>query len=129
MTDENYPRYGSVYWYSASRHSGDSKIRPGIIVSKDASNKTSDRVQIVPLSRTLEIPRNLYASRFVLPAAVSGLEFDSMAQCDRATTLLKTRIKSEVVSALPENWIEHMKKCLSMSHENKMVIVTAAMGI
>ena len=125
MNQLNYPRYGTLYWYSASRHSGDSKIRPGIIVSKDSSNQVSDRVQIVPLSKTLEIPQSLYASRFVLPSDVSGLEYDSMAQCDRATTLLKSRLRSDAISKLPKNWVDHMKKCLSMSHENNPVIMTA----
>ncbi|HIP68440.1 MAG TPA: type II toxin-antitoxin system PemK/MazF family toxin [Chromatiales bacterium] len=128
MSDRTYPAYGHIYFYRSSRHSGDTKIRPGIVVSKDAVNAVSETVQIVPLTKHLDVQEGMYAIRFMLPSKISFLEHDSIVMCDKATTILSSRIVSLSVGILPEEWISHLKNCLAMSHENKPVMFIGAGG-
>lgn len=126
--EKKYPKFGEIYFFAASRHSGDSKVRPGIIVSKDSVNSRSKSVQIVPLTRDKKIQNGLYAVRFLIPTEQSGLDYDSVAMCDKATTILKSRLKEKAKGKLSKNYIEHLKKCLQMSHENAPVVNLSLFG-
>ena len=124
MSKSRYPKFGSIYLYAGSRHSGDSKIRPGVIVSKDIINQSHRTVQVAPITSDTEIPKGLYAIRFELPKNTSGILVASVVMCDKTTTILKNRLRGEAIATLDACHIEHLKKCLRMAHENSPVMAS-----
>lgn len=117
-----YPRFGEIYLFHASKHSGDSKIRPGVISSKNLVNSLSDRVQVVPISTDLNIQKEFISVRRVFPASATGLDSDSVIMCDKATTILVSRLRSEVIGCLKNGHLRIFKTCMQHSHENGPVL-------
>ena len=80
-------KQGEVYLFKAVSSSGDSKKRPWVIVSENIRNKYSTTVLAVPFTSDLtRVP----PTRVRVPKGEGGLAVDSIAMCDRITTLKKT---------------------------------------
>lgn len=78
---------GEVYLFKAVSSSGDSKKRPWVIVSENIRNQYSTTVLAVPFTSDVnEVP----PTRVRVPKGEGGLAVDSIAMCDRITTLKKT---------------------------------------
>jgi len=78
---------GEVYLFKAVASSGDSKKRPWVIVSENIRNQYSSTVLAVPFtSEATKVP----PTRVRVPKGEGGLAVDSIAMCDRITTLKKT---------------------------------------
>jgi len=82
---------GDVWWVNVGSPAGDEiqKPRPGVIVSNDASNKYLNRVQVVPLTSSVE---HLYPSE----ASVMVKGKKNKAMSDPSTTVSKIRSLSLV---------------------------------
>jgi mRNA interferase MazF len=57
-----------------------------LIVSADVRNRARDHVQVVPIFST----GNLGPTRLVIPAAGTGLRYDSVLFCEELTTIDKS---------------------------------------
>ena len=80
-------KQGEVYLFKAVSSSGDSKKRPWLIVSENIRNQYSRTVLAIPFtSDTTNVP----PTRVRVPKGEGGLDIDSVAMCDRITTLKKT---------------------------------------
>ena len=81
---------GKVYLFKAVSSSGDSKKRPWVIVSENIRNHYSSTVLAIPFTSDAT---NIPPTRVRVPKGEGGLAVDSIAMCDRITTLKKTLLE------------------------------------
>jgi mRNA interferase MazF len=70
-----------------------SGTRPVIVVSRDAINKNSPVVVVVPFTDAANKTR-IYPSHVRFKAGVAGLTIDSIAVCEQIRAISKTRFKN-----------------------------------
>ena len=87
-----------VWWVAFDRSSGGEvrKIRPAVIVSNDAANKALNRVQVMPLTRSVS---RLYPSEAYV--TVSGRQCKAMA--DQIVTASKQRLLRRMALLSPDD--------------------------
>ena len=81
---------GKVYLFKAVSSSGDSKKRPWVIVSENIRKHYSSTVLAIPFTSDAT---NIPPTRVRVPKGEGGLAVDSIAMCDRITTLKKTLLE------------------------------------
>jgi mRNA interferase MazF len=83
----SFPRQGEIYLIKALRPLGDTKKRPGVVVSNNVRNELKNSVLIVPFTSDLTSGETL--TRIELRASEGGLEADSLALCDNISAIVK----------------------------------------
>lgn len=68
-------------------------IRPVVVVSRDAINRSSPVVVIVPFTDAANKPRT-YPSHVRFKAGAAGLTMDSVAVCEQVRAISTSRLKS-----------------------------------
>jgi mRNA interferase MazF len=80
------PRRGEVWLaYTPGQPTDPHQPRFVLVVSVDVRNRARDHVMVVPIFST----GNLGPTRLVIPAAGSGLRYDSVLFCEELTTIDK----------------------------------------
>ncbi|MCM1985107.1 type II toxin-antitoxin system PemK/MazF family toxin [Lyngbya confervoides] len=77
---------GEIYLCKAVKSAGDSKKRPALVVSENYRNQYSSTVLVVPFT-THQGPQA--PTRIFVPKGEGGLNQNSLALCDRITTVKK----------------------------------------
>lgn len=85
MADDSYPRQGEIYLIRALKTLGDTKKRPGVVVSINVRNQLSSSVLIVPF--TSDLTSGETPTRILLKAGEGGLSVDSLALCDNISAI------------------------------------------
>ena len=103
---------GEVYDASLDPTEGSEQagIRPVIIVSRDAINKSSPVVLAVPLT-TYKPERRVYPTHVLIKAPEGGLDRDSIAKAEQVRVLSKSRFLTER-GVLSEETIEQLNFAL-----------------
>ncbi len=96
-----------VYLASLSPTEGSEQAgtRPVVIVTRDAINRYSPVVVVVPITG-LEKRANLYPSQVILKAGEGGLSKDSVALGEQVRAISKKRLKDQLGHLAPEKMAE-----------------------
>ena len=86
---------GDVFKADLEPHEGSEQggTRPVVVVSRDAINKYSPVVVIVPITDAANKKKS-YPSHVRVPAGVAGLTMDSIAVCEQVRAISKNRLKT-----------------------------------
>lgn len=85
---------GDIYWANLDPtvDSEQAGKRPVVIVSRDAINRSSPVVVVVPLTKFTS-KKKIYPSQHLINATTSnGLETDSIAKCDQIRAIAVSRL-------------------------------------
>ncbi len=110
---ESFPRYGEVWLAELDPVVGSEigKRRPGLIVSNNSGNRSSDTVTILPI--TSAAPRRDYRHEVSVPAGVAGLTRDSRIKANMIRTLDKSRL-TRFIGTLPSQYYARVNEALSI---------------
>lgn len=87
------------------------KKRPVLVVSRDASNRQSNTVTVLPITSNT---KKVYPFEVFLPKDSSGLPKDSKAQAQQVRTIDKSRITGRPVGFLSTVTIEKVDEALRL---------------
>lgn len=83
-------RQGEIYLCKAIKSSGDTKKRPALVISENRRNQYSKTVLVVPFTSSV---KQIAPTRVLVPQGEGGLEHDSIAMCDRVTTVKQSLLE------------------------------------
>lgn len=93
-------RRGDVYLVDLDpvRGSEANKLRPAVIVSNDAANRTADRtgrgvITVVPVTSNID---RVFPFQVLLPASDCGLTTDSKAQAEQVRSVALDRLRRRI---------------------------------
>ena len=106
---------GEVYWARLGRAKGSEQTgtRPAIVVSRDAINRYSPVVVVVPISRRGG-RKHVYPSQLELPEGAAGLTYGSIAQCEQVRAISKSRLV-QPMGRLSERAMAGLNECLKIT--------------
>ena len=97
-------RRGDLYWVDLDPSEGSEagKVRPGVVVSNDAANRSCVRsgrgvVTVVPVTTNTA---RILPFQVLLPAAACGLADDSKAQAEQVRAVAVRRVRG-LIGSLP----------------------------
>lgn len=111
-------RRGDIYFANLDPVQGSeaNKIRPVLIVSNDALNEAADKLQrgvltVIPLTSNIGKERSF---QVLLPAEVSGLKQDSIAQVEQVRALAIQRLIPELKGSLPASYLKRIEDAIKL---------------
>jgi mRNA interferase MazF len=106
---------GDVYWAKLDPSEGSEQAgtRPVIIVSRDAINRGSPVVVIVPVTSRSN-KTHIYPSQVEIAIGVGGLRANSVALCEQVRAIAKTRLERQL-GRLPSNVVSQISAALKIA--------------
>ena len=98
---------------SPTEGSEQSGIRPVLVVSRDAINKNSSVIVVIPLKDASNKAR-IYPSQILLHAGDAGLSLDSIALCEQIRSISKTRL-IEHMGKLPRTQLASVEAAITIA--------------
>jgi len=116
-------RYGDVVWVDLGEVYGSEQggTRPALIISNDKNNLHSPIVNIVPISSSkYKRDSKAYLPTHVLispeESGVTGIKRESVAMCEQARPIDKSRILDKSGHISNKYIIEKLNKCLTIQY-------------
>jgi mRNA interferase MazF len=110
-------RRGDIYWVDLepARATEADKVRPAVLVSNDAANRTAERlgrgvVTMVPLTSST---RRIYPYQVLVPSSASGLAEDSKAQAEQVRSVSTARLRNHA-GRLPAPLLADLDRALML---------------
>lgn len=88
-------------------------VRPVVIVSRDAINKNSSVIVVVPLTKATNVKRS-YPNNVNVPKGEGGLTVDSVLLGGQVRAISKTRLLRQR-GTLPEKMIDSVNRALRIT--------------
>lgn len=104
----SYPRRGDVYWINLDPTLGAEikKIRPCIIISPDAANRSGPLVIVAPITKMAG--KKIHFHEIFLPKGTSNLQYDSKIKVFQLRCVDKKRLSESKIGSLPRELIEQL---------------------
>ena len=106
-------RRGQVWWvdFSPARGSEQQGMRPALVVQNDVGNEVSPTTIVIAMTGNV---RRVYPFTVLIPATLSGLPRDSLANAAQILTVDKTHLRDRV-GHLPDSTLSEIDRALAVS--------------
>jgi mRNA interferase MazF len=106
----SYPKRGEIYWVNLDPTVGSEikKIRPGVIISPDAANRSGPLVIVAPITKVEG--KKIFFHEIHLPKGTANFPHDSKIKVFQLRCLDKKRIQGKKIGVLPEDILENLNE-------------------
>lgn len=107
---------GEIYYANLDPTLGSeiNKKRPVLIVSRNASNRQSNTVTVLPITSNI---KKVYPFEVFLPKSISGLPKDSKAEAQQIRTIDKARITTPTLGFLIPSLMQQIDEAMRLHLE------------
>jgi mRNA interferase MazF len=104
----NEPRRGDVYWINLDPAIGAEikKLRPCVIISPDAANRTSPLVIVAPITKAEG--KKIHFHEIFLPSGTADLKYPSKIKVFQLRCVDKNRLSELAIGSLPREIMKQL---------------------
>jgi mRNA interferase MazF len=108
----NHPKRGEIYWVNLDPTVGAEikKVRPCVIVSPDAANRSGPLVIVAPITKVEG--KKIFFHELLLPKGTVHLTYDCKIKVFQLRCIDKKRLQRTKIGSLPADFIEELDEKL-----------------
>jgi mRNA interferase MazF len=105
-----YPKRGEIYWVNLDPTVGSEikKVRPCVIVSPDAANRSGALIIVAPITKVEK--KKVFYHEILLPQGTVNFPHDSKIKVFQLRCLDKRRLQKKKIGSLSEELIEDLNE-------------------
>ena len=99
----SYPKRGEIYWVNLDPTIGSEikKVRPCVIISPDAANRSGPLVIVAPITKMEK--KKIFFHEILLPKGTSNFPHDSKIKVFQLRCIDQKRLQKKRIGSLPED--------------------------